>query len=148
VRVLALLAVVATVPLWSPPDHVTTSDGVFMVAATAPPGVAAVRLASLVLVVVLGGLTLWRGRAVVALYVLPALALGWVWWRTEGGGSYTVAMTGSAGQDPPHAFMSPWFAVSVALTVLVLLTWTLAILGIVARVRRTPRGGPSSGRRG
>ncbi len=145
-RVLAILAVLATIPLWAPPDHVTTSDGVFMVAAAAPPGVAVVRVAALVLVVLLAGLTLWRGRRVVGLYVVPALALSWVWWRTEGGGSYTVAMFGSAGQDPPHAFTSPWFAVAVALSALVVITWTLVVLGILSRVRRTPRGGPSSGR--
>ena len=91
---------------------------------------------SLVLVVLLAGLTLWRGRRVVALYAVPALALSWVWWQTEGGGSYTVAMFGSAGQDPPHAFTSPWFAVSVALSALVVLTWTLAVIGIAARIRR------------
>ena len=152
-RLLAVLAALATIPLWAPPDHVTTSRGVFMVAATAPPGVAVVRLASLVLVVLLAGLTLWRGRRVVALYAVPALGLTWVWWRTEGGGSYTVAMFGSAGQDPPHAFTSPWFAVSVALSALVILTWTLAAVGIASRVRRrpaarTPPGGPSSGRTG
>ena len=139
-RVLAVLAALVTIPLWSPPDHVTTSDGVFMVAATAPPGVAVVRVASLVLVVVLAGLTLWRGRRVVALYAVPAVALSWVWWRTEGGGSYTVAMFGSAGQDPPHAFTSPWFAVSVALSALVVLTWTLAAIGMAGR-RRRPRAG-------
>src|SRR5687767_7295105 len=88
VRVLALLAALATIPLWAPPDHVTTSDGVFMVAVASPPGVAPVRLASLVLVVLLGALTLWRGRRVVALYAVPALGLSWVWWQTEGGGSY------------------------------------------------------------
>ena len=148
VRVLALLAVLATIPLWAPPDHVTTSRGVFMVAAAAPPGVAVVRLVSLILVVVLAGLTLWRGRGVVALFAVPAVALSWVWWRTEGGGSYTVAMFGSAGQDPPHAFTSPWFAVAAALVLLVVLTWTLAAIGIAARVRRTPRGGPSTGRTG
>ena len=147
-RVLAVLAALATVPLWAPPDHVTTSRGVFMVAAAAPAGVEVVRLVSLVLVVVLAGLTLWRGRRVVALYAVPALALSWVWWRTEGGGSYTVAMFGSAGQVPPHAFTSPWFAVWVALSALVILTWTLAVIGIVSRVRRTPRGGPSTGRTG
>ncbi|KQY24030.1 hypothetical protein ASD16_00150 [Cellulomonas sp. Root485] len=148
VRVLAVLAALATIPLWAPPDHVTTSDGVFMVAAAAPHGVAVVRLAALVLVVLLAGLTLWRGRRVVALFAVPAVALSWVWWRTEGGGSYTVAMFGSAGQDPPHAFTSPWFAVAAALVLLVVLTWTLAAIGIAARVRRTPRGGPSTGRTG
>ena len=102
-----------------------------------------VRLGSLVLVVLLTGLTLWRGRSVVALYAVPALALSWVWWRTEGGGSYTVAMVGT---DAPPAFTSPWFAVWVALSALVILTWTLAVIGIVSRVRRTPRGGPSTGR--
>lgn len=143
-RVLALLAALATIPLWAPPDHATTSDGVFMVAAASPPGVVPVRLTSLVLVVLLGGLTLWRGRRVVALYAVPALALSWVWWQTEGGGSYTVALTGS---DAPHAFTSPWFAVSVASTLLVALTWTLALLGIVPLIRRQmPRDGPSSGR--
>jgi hypothetical protein len=136
VRVLAVLGGLATIPLWSPPDHVTTADGVFMVAMAAPPGAAVVRVTALVLVVVLAGLTLWRGRRVVALYVVPALALTWVWWRTEGGGSYTVAMLGSAGQDPPPAFTSPWFAVAVALSALVVLTWTLVVLGVLARVRR------------
>jgi hypothetical protein len=119
-----------------------------MVAAAAPPGVAAVRLVSLVLVVLLTGLTLWKGRRVVALYAVPAVALSWVWWRTEGGGSYTVAMFGSAGQVPPHAFTSPWFAVSVALSLLVVLTWTLAVIGIASRVRRRPRDAPSTGRTG
>jgi hypothetical protein len=136
VRVLAVLASLATIPLWAPPDHVTTSDGVFMVAAHVPPGVAAVRLTSLVLVVVLSAITLWRRWDVLALYTVPALALGWVWWRTAGGGSYTVALVGSAGQDPPNAMASPWFVVAMALGVLVALTWTLAVLGIVARLRR------------
>ena len=100
-RVLAVLAVVATIPLWAPPDHVTTSDGVFMVAAAAPPGVAAVRLAALVLVVLLAGAdAVARQARRRSLYAVPALALSWVWWRTEGGGSYTVALFGSAGQEP------------------------------------------------
>lgn len=137
-RVLAALAALVTIPLWSPPDHVTTSDGVFMVAAAAPPGVALVRLTSLVLVMLLAALTLWKGRRVLALHAVPALALSWVWWQTEGGGSYTVAMFGSAGQDPPHAFTSPWFAASVALSALVILTSTLAVIGIAGR-RRHPR---------
>lgn len=141
-RVLALLAALATIPLWAPPDHVTTADGTFMVAAAVPPGVPVVRVAALVLVVLLAGLTLWRGRRVVALFAVPALALTWVWLRTEGGGSYTVAMVGT---DAPPAFTSPWFAVAVALTALVVLTWTLAVIGIVARVRRSPRGEPSTG---
>ena len=128
-RVLALLAALATIPLWAPPDHVTTADGTFMVAAAVPPGVPVVRVAALVLVVLLAGLTLWRGRRVVALFAVPALALTWVWVRTEGGGSYTVAMVGT---DAPPAFTSPWFAVAVALTALVVLTWTLAVIGIVA----------------
>lgn len=141
-RVLALLAALATIPLWAPPDHVTTADGTFMVAAAVPPGVPVVRVAALVLVVLLAGLTLWRGRRVVALFAVPALALTWAWVRTEGGGSYTVAMVGT---DAPPAFTSPWFAVAVALTALVVLTWTLAVIGIVARVRRSPRGEPSTG---
>ncbi|GEK20217.1 hypothetical protein CXY01_07370 [Cellulomonas xylanilytica] len=132
-RVLAVLAALATIPLWAPPGHVTTADGVFMVAAAVPPGVTAVRVSAVVAVVLLGGLTWWRGRRVAAFYAVPALALTWVWWRTEGGGSYLVAMTGSAGQDPPPAFTSPWFAVSVALSLLVVLTWTLAVLGVVPR---------------
>lgn len=137
-RVLALLAALATIPLWAPPDHVTTPDGTFMVAAAVPPGVPVVRVVALVLVVLLAALTLWRGRRVVALYAVPALALSWVWWRTEGGGSYTVAMVGT---DAPPAFTSPWFAVAVALTALVVLTWTLALIGIVGR-----RRGPSAAR--
>lgn len=134
-RVLALLAALATIPLWSPPDNVTTSDGTFMVAAAVPPGVPVIRVVALVLVVLLAGLTLWRGRRVVALFAVPAAALSWVWVRTEGGGSYTVAMVGT---DAPPAFTSPWFAVAVALTALVVLTWTLALIGIVGR-RRGPR---------
>ena len=143
-RALALLAALATVPLWAPPPHVTTSQGVFMVAAAAPPGVAVVRTASLVVVVLLAGLTWSRGRRVAVLYAVPALALSWVWWRTEGGGSYTVAMDGA---DAPPAFTSPWFAVAVASAVLVLLTWTLTVLGTVQRFRRrTPPDEPSIGR--
>src|SRR4051794_5395458 len=88
VRVLAVLAALATIPLWSPPDHVTTPDGVFMVAAAAPHGVAVVRLVTLVLTVLLGALTWWRGPRVAAFYAVPAVALTWVWCRTEGGGSY------------------------------------------------------------
>ncbi|WP_421743298.1 hypothetical protein [Cellulomonas sp.] len=144
VRVLSVLAVLATVPLWAPPDHVTTADGVFMVAMAAPQGVATVRVVSLVLVVVLALATLVVGRRAGAvavrrlavLFVVPAVALSWVSWRTEGGGSYTVALVGSLGQDPPHAFESPWLPVAVAQAALVALLWALAVLGLAARFRR------------
>ena len=144
VRVLSVLAVLATVPLWAPPDHVTTADGVFMVAMAPPQGVATVRLVSLVLVVVLALATHVVGRRAGAvavrrlavLFVVPAVTLSWVSWRTEGGGSYTVALVGSLGQDPPHAFESPWLPVAVAQAALVVLLWALAVLGLVARFRR------------
>lgn len=146
-RVLAVLAALATVPLWSPPDHVTTSDGVFMVATEVPAGVATVRTAALVLVVLLAVLTLVRGRRVAVLFVVPAVALSWVWWRSEGGGSYTVGMFGALGQEPPPAFTSPWMPVAVGLVVLVATTWALAIIGLLARRSpRTPPDEPSSGR--
>jgi hypothetical protein len=70
------------------------------------------------------------------LFVVPALTLTWVCWRTEGGGSYTVAMAGALGQDPPPAFTTPWALVAGAQGVLVVLLWVLALLGVQAR-RRT-----------
>ncbi|NUU16327.1 hypothetical protein HP550_03570 [Cellulomonas humilata] len=151
VRVLSVLAVLATVPLWAPPDHVTTADGVFMVAMAVPEGVATVRVVSLALVVVLALATLVvsrkagavASRRLAVLFVVPAVSLSWVGWRTEGGGSYTVALVGALGQDPPHAFASPWMPVAVAQAVLVVLLWTLAILGMLAR-RRTRSAEPTT----
>ncbi len=143
-RVLSVLAALATIPLWAPPDHVTTSTGVFMVAMAVPQGVATVRVVSLAMVVVLAVATLVvdrkagavAARRLAVLFVVPAVSLSWVGWRTEGGGSYTVALVGSLGQDPPHAFESPWLPVAVAQAALVVLLWALAVLGLVARFRR------------
>jgi hypothetical protein len=147
--VLALLAALATFPLWAPPQTMTSSTGVFMVAAKVPAGVAAVRWTALVLVVGLAALVVVRGRRFAVLHVVPALLLGWVWWRWQGGGSYTVAMQTSA----PHAYQTPWFAVAVALDVLLALTVALTVLGAAPSVRRAwPRAArrplvvPSSGR--
>lgn len=136
---LAVVAVLTTIPLWAPPTHLTTSDGVFMVAAAVPAGVPAVRTGALVLVVLLGVLTFVRGRRVAVLYAVPALASSWVWWQTKGGGSYTVAL--EAG-DAPSPVASPWFAVAVASTLLVVVSWALTLLGA-----RTLRGARSTGRR-
>ena len=81
------------------------------------------------------------------LFVVPAVALTWVGWRTEGGGSYTVAMLGSAGALAPHAYLSPWMPVAVAQAVVVVLMWALVVLGLTARrAPRTPRVAPRSGR--
>ena len=147
VRVLAVLAALATIPLWSPPVHVTTAQGIVMVAAEAPPGVRVVRLVALVLVVGLTVATLAVGGRVALLYLVPAAALSWVVWRTDGGGGYTVGMFGSMGQQPPHAFQSPWLPVAVALIALLVLTWSLGLLGLVIPPpRRTPRGARRSGR--
>ncbi|WP_315094802.1 hypothetical protein [uncultured Cellulomonas sp.] len=148
VRVLAVLAALATVPLWSPPLHVTTEQGVVMVAAAPPPGVAEIRTASVVLVVVLVVATLlvgWRAcvhraRRLASLFAVPAAALLWVGWRTEGGGGYTVAMSTVTGQDPPHAFASPWMPVAVAQVMVVLVLAALTTLGLTAarRARADP----------
>ncbi|WP_456845780.1 hypothetical protein [Cellulomonas sp. P5_C6] len=135
VRTLAVLSVVATIPLWAPPQHTTSSTGVFMVAAKVPPGVAVVRLTAVVLVVAVAVLVVWRGARFAVLSVVPAALLGWVWWRWEGGGSYTVAMQGSLGQRAPHAYQSPWFAVAISLEALLALTIALAALGAAARRR-------------
>jgi protein-S-isoprenylcysteine O-methyltransferase Ste14 len=157
VRALGALAVLATIPLWAPPDHVTSSTGVFMVATPAPAGIATVRVVSLGVVValVLATVLVTRrsgrsaARRLAVLFAVPALALSVVCWRTAGGAGYTVAMVGAMGQEPPHAFASPWMPVAVAQGVLVVVLWALTLLGAAATVGRRPGADarpPSSGR--
>lgn len=134
VRVLAIVAVVLTVPLWTPllsppnPWSLTTVE--------ASPGVRAMRVAALVLVLVIGvAVVLARSRvpARAAGYLLPAAAMTWVVLHTD----VRVYTLMSSGQPMPGwADVLPFYVSPLAAAALTVILWILTARGIRALVVR------------
>lgn len=131
VRTLAVVAALLTVPLWVPPGPRWSAAGGPMTSVPAPVVIDVARLTALVLVLVVGALVLASRRPVsarAAAYVVPALALSWVWWRTGGGGAYGFAGS-STWLEPSLADRLPWIVTVAAETALVVVLWVLALRG-------------------
>lgn len=138
VPTLAVVATLLTVPLWVPPGPRWSAAGGPVGSAPVPVVIDATRLSALALVLVVGGLVLASRRPVsarAAVYVVPALALSWVWWRTGAGGTYEFAGS-STWLEPSLADRLPWIITSVAETALVMVLWVLTVRGSRELVRR------------
>lgn len=131
VPTLAVVAALLTVPLWVPPGPRWSAAGGPITSVSAPVVIDATRLTALVLVLVVGALVLASRRPVsarAAAYVVPALAISWVWWRTGGGGAYGFAGS-STWPEPSLADRLPWIVTVAAETALVVVLWVLALRG-------------------
>ncbi len=137
VRVLAVVAMALTVPLWVPPAARVASTGALLVTPAldgqgADGPVVAVRTAALLLTVAVGAAVLAAhppAPARAAAYALPAAALTWVWWQTAGGGRIGAVSVGAA-TGPSAVDLLPWTVAAVAQTALVLVLWFLAVIGV------------------
>ncbi|WP_456785740.1 hypothetical protein [Cellulomonas sp. P5_C5] len=138
VRELAVVAALLTIPLWVPPGPRWSAAGAPIASVPATVALDATRLTALVLVLVVGGLVLASRHplpARAAAYLVPALLLSWVWWRTSAGGSYGVAGS-STWLEPSLADRLPWLVTSVAETALVVVLWVLTLRGWHELLRR------------
>ena len=139
VRPLAVVAAVLTVPLWVPLASRTSLGGLPLSKGPVAPGLDAVRVAGIVLVLVVGVSVVLARSAVparAAAYLLPALALTWVWWRAgvHGGSAYVVVS--SLDILPTWVDRLPWTVTTVCETALVAILWILTVRGLRVLVAR------------
>lgn len=138
VRVLTVVAIGLTAPLWLPPGPRITGFGAALSGDIVTAGVAAARTASLALVLVVGAAVLLARRPAPAratAYVLPAAGLSWVWWQTGAGARASVALAGGV-PEPSFSDLLPWTVTPVAETALVVVLWVLTVLGTRELVTR------------
>ncbi|NUU16328.1 hypothetical protein HP550_03575 [Cellulomonas humilata] len=138
VRVLTVVAIALTAPLWLPPGPRVTPAGALLSGdlVTAQPVV--VRTASLALVLVVGMAVLLARRPATAratAYVLPAAELSWVWWQTAAGARASVMLAGGV-PEPGFSDLLPWAVIPAAETALVVALWVLTVLGTRELVTR------------
>jgi hypothetical protein len=140
VRVLAVVAVALTGPLWVPARPRVLGSGALLPSESPSATAALVRTAALLLVLALSGAVLAARRpapARSAAFALPAVGLSWVWWRTQAGSVVGIAAPGDA-PLPRFADRLPWLVVPSVATVLVIVLWVLTVLGareLLARCR-------------